>query len=155
MVKTRVEVQIAPAFANYLSHKRLREAVKQVLDYEGVSGQVTVVVTDNEQIRTLNRDFLAQDTPTDVLAFSAREETGSFVSAPEMASYLGDVILSYPQAVEQAQDHGHSVEEELDLLIVHGVLHLLGYDHADEQGKATMWARQDVILNILHQGETR
>ncbi len=153
MARTRVDVQIAAVFRNSLSRKRLREVVKRVLDCEGVTGQVTLVVADDEQVRALNRDFLGKDAPTDVLSFSAQEETGAFVSAPEMADYLGDVIVSYPQAVEQAMAHGHSVEKELDLLIVHGVLHLLGYDHADEQEKATMWARQDAIMKTLHQEE--
>jgi probable rRNA maturation factor len=146
VAKTEIQVQIAPTFARLLSAKRLGEVVKGVLCCEGVPGQATLVITDDEGIQTLNREYLGRDTPTDVLAFGAQEAAGTFVAAPEMEDYLGDVIVSYPRAVAQAEDHGHSVEEELNLLIVHGVLHLLGYDHADEQQEAVMWARQGAIL---------
>jgi probable rRNA maturation factor len=92
---------------------------------------------------------LGIDAPTDVLSFSAQEDGGPFVAAPEAGGYLGDVILSYPRAVEQARERGHSTEQELDLLIVHGILHLLGYDHASEGEKAVMWAQQEAILESL------
>jgi probable rRNA maturation factor len=121
VTRMEIEVQIAPTFARLLSAKRLREVAKGALRCEGVSGQVTLVVTDDEGIQALNREYLGRDAPT-------------------------DVIVSYPRAVAQAEDHGHSVDEELNLLIVHGVLHLLGYDHADEQEMAVMWARQGAIL---------
>ena len=107
------------------------------------------MITDDSGIQSLNRDFLGYDTPTDVLAFSALEDDGPFVSAPEAGGYLGDVIVSYPRAVAQAQEHGHSPEQELNLLVVHGILHLLGYDHADDEAKAAMWARHDAILDGL------
>jgi len=149
MAKMEIEVQIAPVYAKLLSAKRLREVVKGVLRCEGVSGQATLVITDDEGIQALNREYLGRDVPTDVLAFGAQEAAGSFVAAPEMEGYLGDVIVSYPRAVAQAGDQGQPVEEELNLLIVHGVLHLLGYDHADEQEKAVMWARQEAILTGL------
>lgn len=144
-----VEVQIAPAFTDLVSADRLRIAAESVLGYEGVDGQVTLVITDDQGIRELNRDFLGIDAPTDVLAFSAQEGDGSFVAAPEMRGYLGDVILSYPRALAQAGEFGHSVELEFNLLIVHGILHLLGYDHTGEEEKAIMWARQDTILRGL------
>lgn len=153
-VEFEVEVQIAPALAVPVTTglplaERLREIARAVLRHEGRQGELTLVVTDDEGIRALNRDFLGLDVPTDVLSFSAQEEGGPFISAPEVGSYLGDVIMSYPRAVEQAQEQGHSTEQELSLLIVHGVLHLLGYDHADDAEKAVMWARQDAILSIL------
>jgi probable rRNA maturation factor len=146
VAKMEIEVQIAPTFARLVSAKRLREVVKGVLRCEGVSGQATLVITDDEGVQALNKEYLGRDAPTDVLAFGAQEAAGGFVAAPEMVGYLGDVIVSYPRAVAQAGDQGHSVEEELNLLIVHGVLHLLGYDHAEEQEKAVMWARQGAIL---------
>jgi probable rRNA maturation factor len=110
---------------------------------------VTVVVTDDVGIQELNRDFLGIDAPTDVLSFGAQEAAGPFVAAPEAGNYLGDVILSYPQAAAQAAEQGHPAGGELDLLVVHGLLHLLGYDHAAEAEQAVMWARQDEILNNL------
>jgi probable rRNA maturation factor len=140
-----VDVQIAPEFSGSLSEERLRKVAESVLRAEDTSGQVAVVVTDDTGIQELNRDFLGNDEPTDVLAFSAQEEAEGFVSAPETDDYLGDVIVSYPRAVAQAGEAGHSAEQELALLVIHGLLHLLGYDHADEEKRAAMWARQTML----------
>jgi probable rRNA maturation factor len=112
-------------------------------------GQVTLVVTDDQGIQALNHDFLGRDVPTDVLAFDAQADAGGFVAAPEISCYLGDVIVSYPRAVVQAEEAGHSTEQELALLVIHGILHLLGYDHADEDERAIMWGRQDAILQAM------
>jgi probable rRNA maturation factor len=147
--RAEVEVQVAQAFAGLLPAELLRAVVEAVLHAEGQSGQVTLVVTDDEGIRELNRDFLNRDITTDVLAFSAQEDGGAFVAAPETGDYLGDVIVSYPRAVAQADEYGHSPERELCLLAVHGTLHLLGYDHVGDEEKATMWAKQEAILSRL------
>jgi probable rRNA maturation factor len=144
-----VEVQIAPAYATALSRSRLRAVAEAVLRAEGKSGHATLVVTDDLGIQELNREFLGIDAPTDVLAFGALEDDGPFVAAPEALAYLGDVIVSYPRAVEQSAELGHSLEQELTLLIVHGLLHILGYDHSEPEDKATMWARQEQILRAL------
>jgi probable rRNA maturation factor len=144
-----VEVQIAPDFAEILSEHRLRTVAEATLHHEGRSGPLTLVITSDEGIHELNRDFLGRDAPTDVLAFAAQEEAGPFVLAPEAGTYLGDVIVSYPRAVAQAAELGHSTQQELDLLIVHGVLHLLGYDHATESERAAMWSTQETILHSL------
>jgi probable rRNA maturation factor len=103
--------------------------------------EVTLVLTGDAQIRKLNRDFLGIDAPTDVLAFPGGErdpDTGSL--------YLGDVVISYQRAQAQSGTARHSIEDELQLLVVHGMLHLLGYDHADETSKTTMWKTQHDIL---------
>lgn len=152
-VQVEVDVQVAPAYAGAVPAERLRAAAREVFRTEGWVGagraELTLVITDDGGIQSLNRDFLGLDAPTDVLAFSALEDAGPFVSAPEAGGYLGDVIVSYPRAVAQAKEQGHSPEQELDLLVVHGVLHLLGYDHAEDEEKAAMWARQDAILEGL------
>lgn len=147
--EVRVEVQVAPAFAGSVPVANLKRAVEQVLRREERPGEVTVVVTDEQGIRELNRDFLGRDDVTDVLSFATQEEGGPFVPAPEAGNYLGDVIICYPQAVDQAPEQGHSVEEEMALLAVHGALHLLGYDHATPREQAAMWALQDEILGQL------
>jgi probable rRNA maturation factor len=102
---------------------------------------LSIVITDDRQLQDLNRQFLAVDRPTDVLAFPSGEmdpDTGS--------TYLGDVIVSFPQAQKQADAAGHSLEDEIQLLVVHGVLHLLGYDHHDGPGREKMWAVQTGAL---------
>jgi probable rRNA maturation factor len=112
--------------------------------YPGGAADVTIVLTDDEQVRALNRQYLGIDAPTDVLSFPTDE-----IDPDSGELYLGDVIISYPQAAAQAEAAGHSVEAELQLLVVHGVLHLLGYDHAEQAEQAAMWAVQTEILSSL------
>ena len=95
--------------------------------------ELTVVVTTDETIRDYNNRYLGRDRPTDVLAFGTEVSgpTDVFVYGPIPVRYLGDVMVSYDRAVEQAPEYGHSATEELHQLVVHGVLHLLGYDDSD------------------------
>lgn len=144
-----IEVQIADAYREAVSEEWVRRLVEEVLRAEGCAqGGVTVVISGEEEIRALNRDFLGNDAPTDVLSFPATDVGAEPFVTPdeEAASYLGDVIISYPTAAAQAAQQGHPVQDELALLVVHGCLHLLGYDHADEESERQMWARQEAIL---------
>lgn len=104
---------------------------------------VTIVITDDDQLHQLNRDFLGIDAPTDVLSFPAEE-----VDPDSGEEYLGDVLISYPRAVAQTDSGKHALSDELQLLVVHGVLHLLGYDHTEDE-KENMWAIQSQILADL------
>lgn len=109
--------------------------------------ELTLVLTDDAQVHELNLQYRQVDAATDVLSFPAGEtdpDTGNL--------YLGDIVISVPRAQLQAETEGHPIEAELRLLVVHGVLHLLGYDHADEEEKAAMWTAQAEILANL-QGE--
>jgi len=106
--------------------------------------ELTIVLTDDEQLHQLNRQFRGIDAPTDVLSFPS-----DFIDPDTSSPYLGDVLISVPQAMIQAAEAGHSIADEIRLLTVHGVLHLLGYDHAEEAEKARMWAVQDEILAHL------
>lgn len=106
--------------------------------------ELSLVLSNDMRLRELNRQYLDIDSPTDVLSFPA-EETDPESSAP----YLGDVIISYQRASAQAQAAGHSLKDELALLVVHGVLHLLGYDHVEPDEKQAMWAVQSEILGRL------
>jgi len=138
---------MAPRFAGKVEMELLRRVTTEALRREGVEGEIalSVVITYDEAMRELNRQFRDVDALTDVLAFGSGEE-GDFVTAPGEPAYLGDVVISYPRAVAQAEEYGHSVDRELALLAAHGVLHLLGYDHVDEAERAEMWARQNEIL---------
>lgn len=146
-----ITISIAGPFAALVQEAELLGAVQRTLRLEGWPGaELTVLVTDEETVHQLNRDYRGLDEPTDVLSFSALEsqpDAVAFISAPEMANYLGDVIIAYPVAAAQAPTFGRSVAEELALLAVHGTLHLLGYDHATPAEEAAMWARQAAILN--------
>jgi probable rRNA maturation factor len=105
---------------------------------------LTIVLTDDARLHELNRDYLGIDAPTDVLSFPASEtdpETGT--------RYLGDILISVARAQAQAEAAGHPLESELQLLAVHGVLHLLGHDHAQAGEKDRMWKAQAEILASL------
>ncbi|MEW6092693.1 MAG: rRNA maturation RNase YbeY [Chloroflexota bacterium] len=136
-----LELESKPDFAEDL----LVNAARATLDLSGASdADLTLVLTGDEHMRALNRDFLGVDAPTDVLSFPADE------SDPETGRrYLGDVIISQPRAAEQAAARGHGLESEVQLLVVHGVLHLLGHDHAEADEKARMWATQVKVLETL------
>jgi probable rRNA maturation factor len=109
-----------------------------------VDADMTIVLTDDAQLHELNREFLGVDAPTDVLSFPASE------SDPETGTpYLGDILISIPRATEQALAAGHSMEAEVQLLVVHGTLHLLGHDHAEAEEKARMWSEQAEVLSRL------
>ncbi|MBN1953439.1 MAG: rRNA maturation RNase YbeY [Anaerolineae bacterium] len=127
----------------------LHRAALETLSHQGAPPvEVTVVISDDETLQELNRRYRAVDTPTDVLAFPGGDE-GPFVNELEQPHYLGDVIVSYPRAAEQAREAGHSVLAELQLLVVHGVLHLLGHDDQPGPARARMWAAQQAILEAL------
>jgi probable rRNA maturation factor len=107
--------------------------------------ELTILVTDDDRMAALNRTHRGISESTDVLAFP----TGESVAIPDGPDYLGDIAISLPRASQQAAGGGHSVEHELQLLAVHGTLHLLGHDHGEPDDKARMWAAQSSILDSL------
>ena len=110
--------------------------------------ELSIILTDDARLHELNLNYLGVDAPTDVLSFPASEtdpETG--------ARYVGDILISIPRAQAQAEAAGHSLEAEVQLLVVHGVLHLMGHDHADAEEKARMWKAQAEILERLGLGQ--
>lgn len=136
----------------------LRSVAEQVLIAQGASSDVELglVITTQERVQQLNKRYRKKDSPTDVLAFymtSAAEKTeadsASFVAPPDGLLHLGEVIISYPQAVIQAKEHQHSIKKEIAILIIHGVLHLLGYDHEGPEQKRQMRAREAEILSQI------
>lgn len=146
-----IEIDIDEAYLPLVSPHHLSEAVQAVLDAESAVGDVTVLVTDDEAVAELNQRFLGVKGPTDVLSFPAEDEESDFVLPPELAMtpYLGDIIIALPYTQRQARRLNRPLMDELMLLVVHGALHLLGYDHATPDEKAEMWARQDAILEDL------
>jgi probable rRNA maturation factor len=110
-------------------------------DYE-----VSVLLTDDPRMTELNREYRGINAPTDVLAFAMREGEDSEMVAPNM---LGDVVISLETAERQAITEKHSLEEEVSFLTVHGVLHLLGYDHQTQEDASMMFERQHTILQCL------
>ena len=131
-----------------VDHDRLRMAAVCVLARAeaGEDSELTIVLTDDEQVTALNRQFRGIESPTDVLSFpGAPPPPGTPASAP----YLGDLIIAFPYASAQAEAHRRPLNDSLALLVVHGVLHLLGYEHDTLARRAQMWAEQAAALETL------
>jgi probable rRNA maturation factor len=145
-----VEIQIDEQFQAQVQPDLLRQAVLATLIHQRVEEpcELAVVVAGDAVLRGLNRRHRGVDAPTDVLAFPD-ETRGPFVGAPGLPRYLGDVIISFRRAEAQAVGVGHDVQIELQLLVVHGVLHLLGYDDVTEEQRAQMWTAQAEVLQAL------
>ena len=126
---------------------RLQEAAQVVLDQEAVADAgLTIVITDDAAVAALNRQYRGVDAPTDVLSFPA---DNPMVDEDDEPPYLGDLIIAYPYAQAQAAREGHDLADSLALLVAHGTLHLLGYDHDTAAHRAEMWAAQDTALTTL------
>lgn len=134
----------------------VERVVNGVLEFEECEDEyeVSISFVDNEEIRSLNKEYRDIDAATDVLSFpmmefedgEGEEEDAEYIEE-ELA--LGDIVISMERAKEQAEDYGHSFQRELAFLLVHGMLHLLGYDHEDEADEKLMLKKQDEILNDL------
>jgi len=142
-----IVIQIIPRFRAEVDEGNLHSVAAEVLSQEGVEeeAELSLIITDDEAVRELNRRFRGVDAPTDVLAFGMEAEE-PFVSAPESPPYLGDVVISYQRALAQAEELGHAVAEELKLLVIHGILHLLGYDHQEETAARKMREKEECVL---------
>lgn len=114
----------------------------------GVAGEVSVSVVSDEEIHALNRDYRGVDNPTDVLSFSLLEGESEPVS-DDLPTLFGDIVVSLPTAIRQASEYGHSVHREVGFLLVHGFLHLNGYDHVDEAGEREMTQLQENVLEAV------
>jgi len=130
---------------------RLREIARIVLEEESVpTAELGIFIAGEEDIRELNRKYAGEDEATDVLSFSLRE--GEEFVEPDGLVRLGEVIIAYPVAQRQAEDASHPIEEEVGHLLVHGILHLLGYDHAQPDDERVMGAREEELLRAVGAG---
>ncbi len=127
----------------------IARAAQAALEFEHRDGDLTILIDTPERIRELNRTFRKVDRVTDVLTFPAWEGETSLAAD----GYLGDIMICYERAKEQALEYGHSLVRELSFLAVHGVLHLLGYDHMTEADEQVMRTKQTAILDRM--GVTR
>jgi len=150
-----INVLIDEGLEGCLEVSWLQSVAEQVLVAQntGSSVELGLVIASQERVQQLNLSYLGKDEPTDVLAFSAIEEIGAdlppFVTPPDGVLHLGEVIISYPQTVMQAEEHQHSIKREIAILIIHGVLHLLGYEHDKPELKQQMSAREEEILSHI------
>jgi probable rRNA maturation factor len=145
-----IDIHFPPQYEPLIDQALLRHAVAATLQHQGQrdGGELVIVITDDEEVRSLNLQFRNIDSPTDVLAFPGTLAEG-FVTPEGHADYLGDVVISYSRAEIQAAEAGHPVARELQLLTIHGVLHLLGLDDSDEEGWRQMSEIQNSIMRSL------
>lgn len=134
MINSRIEEEevVAPE-----TRKKLKELIRLAVESElelSEGKEISLTFMDNQEIKDLNAKYREKNEPTDVLAFPLDEKI------------LGEVIVSVEQAQKQAEDYGHSFLRELAFLVVHGALHLLGYDHKDEADRADMKAKENRYL---------
>jgi probable rRNA maturation factor len=136
----------------------LKGVIKTVLTAEQteLNSEVSLLITSQQKVHDLNRTYLGEDRPTDVLSFPMLppyQENPGFITPPDGFKHLGEVIISLPQAITQAAEHGHTMEREITILTIHGVLHLLGYDHGEPEEEARMKAREVEILSRIEKNK--
>ena len=162
MAQFDVNVQIFEQFEDKVSSERLRGVAEFVLNREEAdeNDSLSIVVTDDDTMRELNRQHRGVDETTDVLSFAFHNEgvyygendvfkldqQPDFVLPPGESAGLGELIISYPQVAKQAEEVGRSVDEELVHMLTHGILHLLGYDHMDDEDEAEMKSKESAVL---------
>ncbi|WP_078552781.1 rRNA maturation RNase YbeY [Bacillus alkalicellulosilyticus] len=131
--------------------KLVEELLKETANKEKIkaNSEVSISFVDNERIQEVNREYRNKDAVTDVISFAFNDNVDEELEIVgiEMTNVLGDIIISIPRAKEQAVEYNHSFERELGFLVVHGMLHLLGYDHMSEEEEKEMFSRQEEILN--------
>ena len=172
-IANQVDISVDPACRGLVQEDWLRAVMEKALGVAipgGEACQVSLAVTSDETVRGLNRDYRGLDEVTDVLSFSASHsgqwegdtppdklefpataasEAPAFVYPPDETAPLGEVIIAFPQAQRQAAQRGAPLTEELALLIVHGVLHLVGHDHVEPEEQAEMQARERAALEAM------
>jgi probable rRNA maturation factor len=139
-------IEVDEQYGDLVSRDLLQEAAQETLQTAQLEKQVSLAIkiSGENEIQELNSAYRGIDQATDVLSFEA-----DFFDPDLESRYLGDVVVSYPQAALQAQKRGHSTQAELQLLVIHGVLHLLGYDHQSVLDKESMWLVQNQVLQAL------
>ena len=143
-----IHIESEISFPQDLLERAANAALEHHASQQSLDSELSIILTDDARLHELNLNYLGVDAPTDVLSFPASEtdpETG--------ARYIGDILISIPRAQTQADAAGHPLEAEVQLLVVHGVLHLIGHDHAEAEEKARMWKAQAEILERLGLGQ--
>jgi probable rRNA maturation factor len=158
MVMHEINVYIKPKLTTLIEKAWFRSTVNEILDMAVVTApsELGLVITNNKVIQRLNKIYRDKDEPTDVLSFnmlskgSNKMDGSIFITPPDGFSHLGEIVISYPQATIQAEGKGHDIKRELLILVIHGVLHLLGYDHENSaEEERCMRAKEDEILKML------
>lgn len=132
----------------FMDEEKINEFVDMILEYEKLENTentyVSFLITTNDVIQNINSEYRGKDTPTDVISFAYNEteNIGPF-------DILGDIIISAEKVTEQAKEYGHSTEREFYYVLCHGMLHLLGYDHIDDEDKKAMREKEEELLKEI------
>lgn len=147
----RAHFEINDLYQVDFKYNYLKKVIKRTLKHENVENTYfSIIFVGNEEIQKINREYRGIDKITDVISF-AFEDTDKLVY--NNTRVLGDIYICIPRMIEQASSYGHSIKRELSFLTVHGLLHLLGYDHMKKEDEEVMFGLQELILN--EEGITR
>jgi probable rRNA maturation factor len=143
-------LQVDKKWEKEVDSQRLKQAILMTLKLEQIRKEVqlSLVIVGDEEMTRLHESYRSESGTTDVLTFAYEDEADN----EEMRGYLGDIIVSYEQAIRQANREGHKTQDELALLAVHGTLHLLGYDDETLAEKEEMWQQQYQVMQALGLG---
>jgi probable rRNA maturation factor len=155
--RMEINVLFDEGFEGTLDEGFLRQVATKALTAEKqTDAEMGILITGQEKMRQLHKDYMGEDEPTDVLSFAMKEkgpaDAPDFVFPSGDAVHLGEVVISYQQAEIQAAEHGHSARKEVAILLIHGVLHLLGYDHDVPERQKKMQTREKAILKLVAEG---
>lgn len=126
----------------------VKELLEYAVSYEKLENIIfNIIIIDNQKIHEINLQYRGIDRPTDVISFALEDYDDGVSLIEGMPRTLGDIYISIEKAKEQAEEYGHSLKRELSFLAVHGLLHLLGYDHMNPEDEKIMFERQELILN--------
>ena len=141
------EITVINETNEYVDTALLNKVADYALKSENVdNGVVNIIIVDNKKIKEINNEYRNIDRETDVISF-ALEDDDTFIELP--IRVLGDIYISIDKVKSQASEYGHSEMREICFLVVHGILHLLGYDHMNENDELVMFSKQDKILDEL------
>ena len=142
-----------------LNQKYLNKIVEKTLDVARFKKpvEISLVITGEKRIRALNKKYRGIDKITDVLSFgngatdrTVKSKTAEFINPPDDILHLGEIFICYSQAIKQAKQKKHSIKKELAILLIHGILHLLGYEHKEDYEKSEMKIKEMEVLERLH-----
>lgn len=135
--------------AQYSAYEEVfNDLMKKTLSFLSIKDNyiVDVTIIDNQEIHKINKEYRGVDRPTDVISFAFFDDKNESLVKGDAPKSLGQILISYQKAEEQAKEYGHSLNREMSFLFVHGLLHLLGYDHMNEKDEKEMFKLQDDIL---------
>lgn len=147
----RAHYEINDNYGVDFSYSYLKKVIKRTLKHEKIeNAYFSIIFVGEEEIQKINREYRNIDKVTDVISFALEDNEEMIYNNTRV---LGDIYICIPRMMEQAESYGHSIKRELSFLVVHGMLHLLGYDHMKKEEEQVMFALQELILN--EEGITR